>query len=272
MPGAITAWIELAERAKRIFGGGLGERHENAEIVLLAPKAWGPPFYDTLRQELVRPLADEAGRSVNLWLPFTPENEAGVEVLERHDPSGTYRLLGAVRLVAGQVCIQPISLYVEDRIIHLTLPDPKPVPGAKPAKKSGFATAAGGSSRQDAEREEEVIAGDSEEALPQVAVTTPLGRILVTVQAELEALIEGGIAARRNVELLRSAAKRLEALGLTACARPLTAALQALEAAARRGEPHAWNEAAGRLLHAYYVTRLAADYETIEYCLSGQLK
>jgi len=270
VPYAITAWTKLAERAKQLFGAGLGERNENLEVVLLAPNAWGPAFYDTLRQELVRPVADEAGRSVNLRLPFTPENEAGVEFLEHHDPAATFGLLGALRLVAGQVCIQPISLYVEDRIIHLTLLDPKSAPGAtKPAKRASVPRATGGPPNQEAEGEEEIVAGEEEEAAPQAAITTPLGRILVTVQAELEALVEGGIAARRNVELLRSAAKRLDVLGLTTCAQPLAAVLRALEAAAQRGEPDAWNDAAGRLLHAYYVTRLAADYEMIDIACQG---
>ena len=95
------SWTDLAERAKRLFGAGLGERNENLELVLLAPKTWGPSFYDTLRQELVRPVADDAGRTVSLWLPFTPENEAGVEFLEHHDPAATFGLLGAVRLSRG---------------------------------------------------------------------------------------------------------------------------------------------------------------------------
>jgi hypothetical protein len=269
VPVAIAAWSELAERAKRIFGSALGERHENSEIVLLAPRAWGPPLYDTLRQELVRPMADEAGRNVNLWLPFTPENEAGVEFLERHDPSDTHGLLGAMRLVAGQICVQPISLYVEDRIVHLTLLDPKGASAAKTAKKASGAKAAAGSSSQAAEVEDELVAGEDEETVSQAAATTPLSRILITVQAELEALIEGGIAARRSVDLLHSAAKRLDALGLTACARPLAATLQALDAAAQRGEPAAWNTAAGWLLRAYYATRLAADFEMIEIACQG---
>jgi hypothetical protein len=262
---AITAWPELAERAKRLFGGGLGDRNENLEIVLLAPKSWGPGCYDTLRQELVRPLMDEKDRCLQLWLPFTPENEAGVELLERHDPAETYGLLGALRLVAGQVCVQPISLYVEDRMVHLTLPEVKAAPGAKSAAKA----APGGTPKPEPEGEEELVAGEEEDVAPQAAVTTPLGRILVAVQAELEALVEGGIAARRNSDMLQSAARRLEVLGLTACARPLAGMLRALEVAAQRGETEGRNEAAGRLLHVYYVTRLAADHETIDLACQG---
>jgi hypothetical protein len=258
VPCTITAWTELADRAKWLFGGGLGERNEGAEIVLLVPKVWGPAFYDTLRQELVRPVVDDTGHMVHLWFPFTPENERGVEYLEKHDPTNTFGLLGAVRLVAGQVCVQPISLYVEDAIVHLTLLDPKSPPTT--TKKASPAAAVD---------DEEVIAGEEEEVAPQSAIVTPLGRILVTVQAELEALVEGGIAARRNLELLSGAAKRLDRLGLTACARPLAAMLQALEVAARRSEPEAWNDAAARLLHAYYVTRLAADHEMIDIACQG---
>lgn len=268
VPGAIASWNNLAERAKQLFGGGLGARRENRELVLLVPKTWGPASYDDLRQELLRPIADEAGRIVNLWLPFTPENEAGVELLERHDPADTFGLLGAVRLVAGQVCVQPISLYVEDRIVHLTLLDPKAA-AAKPKKKAGGARNAAGPSKPNGDNDEETVVGDEEEQMPQAAATTPLGRILVTVQAELEALVEGGIAARRNVELLRSACKRLDSLGLTACAGPLAVTLDALEAAGRCGTADAWNEAAGRLLHAYYVVRLAAEYEMIDIACRG---
>ncbi len=261
VPGAIAAWPELAERAKRLFGGGLGERNENQELVLLAPKTWGPGYYDTLRQELLRPLLDEKGRCVHLRLPFTAENEAGVELLEHYDPAATYGLLGALRLVAGQVCVQPISLYAEDRILHLTLPEKKA--SRRAAKSSGVAP------KDEPGTEEEIVTGEEELTAPQAAVTTPLGRILVTVQAELEALVEGGIAVRRSVELLRNAAGRLDALGLSACARPLAGLLHALELAAQGSETEGWNEAAGRLLHAYYVLRLAADHEAIDLACQG---
>ena len=37
----------LAERTKRLFGGGLAERTENLDLVLLLPKARGPAVYQT---------------------------------------------------------------------------------------------------------------------------------------------------------------------------------------------------------------------------------
>lgn len=88
--------------------------------MLLTPAAWGSPQYDSLRQELVRPVLDTHGRAIDLWLPFTPENEGAVELLEQHDAAETSGLLGSLRLVAGRVCVQPISLFAET-IVHLNL-------------------------------------------------------------------------------------------------------------------------------------------------------
>ena len=188
--------------------------------------SWGPPHYDTLRQALVRPVADEAGRLVNLWLPFSAENAAGIDFLEQPLPTAACGLLGAVRLVSGQVCIEPISVYVADQFVHLTLLPAKPRRGgAGRGKKAKKAKSGGPAPTPDSQvsdgRALTVLSADGTGAddmghqLPSVSITTPLGRILVTVHAELEALVEGGIAAQRNVDLLQSAHKRLEVLGLT---------------------------------------------------------
>lgn len=77
--------------------------------------------------------------------------------------------------------------------------------------------------------------------------------------SELEALAEGGIAVRRDFELLKSAARRLESLGLTACSRPLGRLLEAMSTSAKLADPEARHVAAGLLLGAYDVLRLAAD-------------
>jgi hypothetical protein len=68
---------------------------------------------------------------------------------------------------------------------------------------------------------------------------------------------------------LRSATGRLGALGLSTCARPLAGLLHALELASQSSDTDGWNGAAGRLLHAYYVLRLAADHETIDLACQG---
>jgi hypothetical protein len=168
------------------------------------------------------------------------------------------------------VCIEPISLYAADQFVHLTLLPSKPRRGgAGRGKKTKKAKPGGPEPTPDSQVSDGMGADGTGLQIPSVSITTPLGRILVTVHAELEALVEGGIAAQRNVDLLQSAHKRLEVLGLTTCARSLGILLQALRAAPGRGEAEAWNNAAGALLHAYYVTQLASDFEVISVACQG---
>jgi hypothetical protein len=92
---------------------------------------------------------------------------------------------------------------------------------------------------------------------------------LITAQAEVEALAESGIAVRHNPELLTSAARRLEGLGLTSCAVPVLRLVQALSSPARLMEAEARDVASGALLHASYVLHLAADHETVAAACGG---
>ncbi|MGH7194192.1 MAG: hypothetical protein ACREJM_11790, partial [Candidatus Saccharimonadales bacterium] len=84
-PGAVGDWSSLVERARRLFGGGLGERGEHDDLVVLRPAVWLPARYDEVRQELVRPVLDNAQRLLPLVVPFAPETASAVEVLERHE-------------------------------------------------------------------------------------------------------------------------------------------------------------------------------------------
>jgi hypothetical protein len=263
VPGAITKWSALAERAKQLFGGRLQERTENLEIALLVPKVWGPASYDALQQELTCPVLDEEGRAIDLWLPFTELNETAVEILEKHDPANTFGLLGAVRLVAGRLCVQPISLFDSDSIVNLNL-------------EKGSATAGNGvrserPSGRDKEPEgDEVLAVEAgDDDLMPSGSATPLGRFLITALAEVEALAESGIAVRHDAELLTGAARRLEGLGLTSCAVPILRMVEAVSRSAKLAEGEARDYAAGTLLHAAYVLRLAADHETVAAACAG---
>lgn len=261
IPGAVSRWPELSERAKRLFSGSLGERTENLELAVLTPKVWGPPLYDSLRQELVRPVLDEDGRSVDLWLPFTEENETAVRLLEQHDACETYGLLGALRLVAGRLRVQPVSLFAGEQIVNVNLDRVSSADRGR--ARRGKPDDEGNSTPED----EAAIGGENEVTLP--SSSTPLGRFLTTAQAEIEAIAESGIAVRHDPELLSSAAKRFDALGLSSCARPLARLLNALSSSSKLAETEARNQAAGTLLHSYYVLRLASDQETVSLACGG---
>ncbi len=259
---AIRDWSVLAEKAGCLFGGSLASQTENLDLVLLLPQSWDVARFDSLRQELRRPVYDEQGRTIDLWLPFTAEQEKAIERLEQFPPQSAPGdgLLGALRLVSGSVCVQPISLFSGDRIISLNLEDAESMAPAKTGKKPPPANDG---------NEEEQLEGENEELVPQTATATPLGRILIAAQAELESVAEGGIAARRDRELLAGAARRLDALGLTTCSRPIKRLLELIASSSRLAEPACRNKAAAVLLHAYYLLRLAADQETFVAACTG---
>lgn len=251
-PVVISNWSELSPRVRQAFGGGLSERGANRDLVLLAPAAFGPASYDPLRQELTRLIFDDAGRMLKLWLPFMPEYESAVDLLEKLQPEIPPAVFGALRLVAGRVCVQPISLISDDKIVHLNLDQ---APAGTGVRSQGPGAAA--------DADDEQLDSDDEPELQQVGAGSALSRLLVTAQAELEALAENGLAARRDLSLLVSIAKRLDALGLTACARPLARLGEQLTSSAKLADPEHRQAAAGTVLHAYYVLRLAGEQESV---------
>ncbi len=253
----IERWTELAPLARKLFGGSLAGVSANQELVLLAPTAWGPANYDQVRQELVRPVVDADGRVLSLWLPFTPENESAVELLEQHDGAATWGVLGALRLLAGRLAVQPISLLSDEEVINLNLDKAQP--------------AAAAAVQQTREPDDETLADDDSLDSPLTAggPATALSRLLVTAQAELESLAENGLSARRDLALLGNIARRLEALGLSVCSVPLQRLMEQMTTAARLADPAERTTVAGTLLAAYYVLRLAGDQESVAAALAG---
>ena len=142
VPGAIVDWSQLAERARRLFRGGLGERNEQDELVAVRPALWLPAQYDEVRQELVRIVLDEKQRPLPLVVRFTPETASAVRILEQHDATYTHGLLGRLRLAGGRLWVEPISLFTDGGMIHLTLDDA--ATGAEPLRMPPpYKTAAG---------------------------------------------------------------------------------------------------------------------------------
>ncbi len=260
LPGTISDWSAVARQAAQLYSGGLSAQTENLELVLLAPQSWGTPQFDPLRQELIRPIFDAKGRGLDLWIPFTPDQERAVDVLEQHDPSDTHGLLGAIRLVSSRLRVQPISLFVGDGIVSLNL-------DTVGAKGRASSSASRSKAREAAEAAAASVEGGDEpnEGEPRIdaSATTGLGRLLIGALAELEAQAESGIAVRRDLTPLRDAAKRMDQLGLSACARPIERWLTSAESTSALAEPDARDAAAAHLLHAYHVARLAAEQETV---------
>jgi hypothetical protein len=260
---AISEWSQLGARARRLFGGGLGERSEQNELVLLRPAAWLPGQYDQVRQELVRFVVDEKQRLLPLVVSFGPETASAVLTLEQHDATGTYGLLGRLRLSSGKLWVEPISLFAESGILHLTLKD------ASSASRAGDpAVTAPSSSSTDAD-ELSPLAEAADDDLSVAGTSTPLGIFLSSIEAELERVAESGTSGRRDLSPLEQAAAKLRALGLEIAGAAVGELLEKLRHAPQAMGVGQHEEAAAALLRAAYVVRLAVVEETLAVATAG---
>jgi hypothetical protein len=246
IPGFVGRWAELTERAVRLFGGGLQGRGELDDLVCLSPRGWGPAQFDPIRQELVRPVLDADGRALPLVLPHEPHTADAVAALERHDPTATRGLLGALRLHAGRLSVEPIALYEEKRIFNLTL-DGAAGPQVTPATPPATA------------QEDEEPDAEEEEA---TATGTALGLLLTRAGEWLEARAEAGLLSGSDTGALRRLAAQADSLGLTGCGRPLARLADQLDQARNSLQPDT-AAAAEALLRSYYVVRFAATQEAV---------
>ncbi len=244
IPGPVSRWTELVDRARRLFGGGLQEHSEQDEIVYLEPKGWSLAQFDSIRQELIRSVFDCEGRLLPLVLPFTPQTQEAVKTLEKHDPTQTFGLLGIFRLSAARLAVEPIALYENKRIVNLSL-------------DSAVAAVSSGPVVTEESEEKEL-----EEIGETAASATGLGLLLTRMAEELESLSEGGLLAGPKVESLRMLAAQADSVGVASCARCLTRLADQLEQVRKSvgANPAA---AAETLLQAHYVIRFAAAQEAI---------
>jgi len=243
---AIIEWKEIINCATKLFGGGLRERDERDEIVLLRPAHWGEPVFDDIRQEIVWSIYDSIGRLLNLVLSHTPETKDAIKTIEKIDLSSLQRVLGILHIVSGKIVVEPIALHGLLGQINLTL-DSTP-------HKSAL-------ENQPQVQVEEIDEPENEIDIPD-ASTTPLALLLATAEMELEELAESGVSVARDLTPLHNLSKRLEALGMTSCSHPVDRVVGLL---GKSEDQTGWAEA---VLRAYYVCRLASAQEMVQSMIS----
>jgi len=253
VPVRIEHWDALADRARRLFGGGFHDRTEQDTIVLLAPARWGPALFDEVRQELLRIVWDPENRPLVLALRHEKGTEGAVNTLLAHDASATWSVLGLLHLVSDRLSVEPITLHTENGPINLTLEGAASSPAAVPEPAGGVSV----------EQEEDADVGVEIEPS-----STNLGRLLSLLAMRLLAIAEGGLAAYRAIPELHALGLRTEALGLACCGTAVGRVVAALEAQ-RRGELIDPTPAARNLLAAYHIVRLALVQESIAVATAG---
>jgi hypothetical protein len=244
MPSPITAWSELAERAGRLFAGGLQTRAEQDEIVFLRPERWSPAAFDTVRQVLVQQVFDVVGRALLLVTPHSRQTENAIRILEQHNPETTWGLVGLLRLDGERLVAEPVTIHGETSI-NLNL-------DGLPANK-----VAGHARSTDAEEPEL-----EEPALELLESTSSLGILLTRGRGELEAVAEGGLRSFRDIDRLRTISNQCDSLGLASVARPIARLADELDQV-RKSIGTGTSSPAGTLLCAYYVVTLAAAQEVV---------
>ena len=194
----IAAWPDLAERGRRLFGGGLRERSEQDEVVLLKPNHWGPAAFDSVRQELVQPIFDEEGRPMSLLLPHTPLTEKAIAILENQDPAQD---LG----FAGNSPPAPRSTGCRTG---------RPVPARRDHEFDARRPDIDRGHRGDTADAVEDVEEPAEADVGIAASFTPIGVMLTRLTEELETIAVGGIRSARNAGQLRRLAQQADSLGL----------------------------------------------------------
>jgi hypothetical protein len=150
--------------------------------------------------------------------------------------------------------VEPITLWTDTQPIHLTLDD-----ALTRATRPAVSTDESEADAEDAE-------GSDEELDPAVqTATSPIGRLLATVEAELLAIAEGGVEVVRDLSQLRAAAKECRALGLVSCGKALTGLSDELDRFRKSIERNA-AAPAEQLLRSAYLARLATECATV--CLA----
>jgi len=263
-------WYKLAEHVAASRASGLVKGSPLDTLVLIKPAAWGEPVYDQMRQTLVRPVFDAAGRSLPLTLPHAADWSFAVDTLQSWDPKQweTWGVLGMGFITNEGLHVTPTSLLnrvtlpkpLQSPVLHLTL-DPwqttaapaataPETPAAAPALEVSTEDEGASEEEQETEEEEEDFGGNG----------SAVGQLLHTASYELEQIAERGVRASSPAveDRLRNLAERMRQIGLIACANAL-ARVSARLASSRHQMTPETEQIAHALLHSYYTLRLASE-------------
>jgi hypothetical protein len=126
-PARIADWWALRDRLAIRFGVGTGDL-KRSDYAILAPSRFAPPIFDDLAQELIWPVADDAGR----WIGLTTSDDDAVATARREqiEELGRRRWSGDVLVraqsIGQRINLTPIAVLSGEEVLSLgldTLPD-----------------------------------------------------------------------------------------------------------------------------------------------------
>ena len=268
-------WRKLAEHIAFKHASGLVKSSPLDHLVLITPAAWGEPVYDQLRQRLIRPVQDAAGRVLPLVLPHADEWGFAIDTLQTWNPEQweTWGVLGTAFITSEGLSLTPMSLLnrvslpkpIQSSVLHLNLDTWK-----TPAMPATEAPAAAPASPVSSEEEAEMLESDLEqEAVDEQesaawGSNSAVGHLLRSASQELEQMAERGARASSPAaeEALQRLAGRLHQIGLSGCASAVTAVATSLASSRHQVQP-ATEQIAHALLRSSYLLHLALEQQAV---------
>lgn len=263
-------WAALVAHAAAATAAGLAQPAPLERLVVVSPTAWGEATYDSMRQTLIRPVADAVGRVLPLVMPHSDHWPFAVDTLQHWQPQqyGTWGILGQTQIGTDGLELLPLALFTSQplppplgsHILNVTLDDWAALQsqGRSIRRRLGKPQVAVPAAAPQDEEEASAVAGEPPALMPRGDTT--VGRLLLEARSLHEALAEQGTNAARAThgQRLGELAARMRQVGLGTCAAPLDALAAAVGAARHSADP------AGRalpyaLLHSSYVATLAAE-------------
>jgi len=245
LPAAAGTWRDLVPVAEKALVVGLSDRDETASLVLIEPAKWGPAVFDGTRQELVRPVFDDAGRAMPLVVRQSPETQQAITALESYSPSAGARVFGTLEILRGSFAVEPIAILDATGVTtNLGLSQARP----------SSASAGLASSPEDPNDEQPDL--DTDDAPHITGDDNQVHRVLSSIWNELEAAASAGLRAYRGWPALAELGGRSKALGLTHCANGL---------ARMKGDGRSLATQAGALLDSAWIVRLCLVASAVQH-------
>jgi len=253
----IDDWASIAQQLECSYHGSLLQVSRRDTLVVVRPKAWTSLGYDSLHQELRFVLYDVRNRRLVMKVQHQSQSRA-LDTLESLadrlvDSGGEACLLARLRLDQRQCFLEPLTVYLGDVTINLSLDElPAKNASANPKKSSQEPSSVARRAPRGADN------------LAFATLTTPIGQLLSQTLTALAAIGERGVKAAlaTTPQELKGTVEQLEALGLLTVGRLLRCIMEPIRS--QDSEAIQVEPIVDRLLEAYYVGSLAAQREMVQ--------
>ena len=263
-------WRALGQFLSTRRHSGMTEHKRSDGLVIVTPAGWGEGAYDQMKQRLLRPLYDAAGRTIMLDVAHDEAWSFAVDTLANWAPVawGTYAILGFAESNEAGINLTPVTLFNHTPLSAYTLPtggayhalhvtlDSLRMLALPPILLDEAAPLPSASVDGEEVGDADIEPEDAHEAV----ASTALAQAIASAASTLVYIAEAGAGAVRpaHEQDVRQAGRRLSQLGFSSGASVLDALADAAAATWHTTAMDA-SRVAQCLLRAQYVLELARE-------------